>query len=106
MSGHLVNVEITDEAEADLFTMYVHGMREWGVEKANQYQARIDSDIDNLAANPQLGTVRLGSISGIRMFPVDGHNLYYQVVADTVLILRILHSSVDSRRIISQNEQQ
>jgi toxin ParE1/3/4 len=89
---------IAPAAKTDLKDIYQFGLSQWG-------QAQSDSYLDNLKAHfwylteqPLMGIDRSELLPGVRSLPTENHTLFYRVTAETVEIIRVLHSRQDPQR--------
>ena len=74
----------------------------FGQAQADSYQTKIERGVDSIAANPRIGrpySGRSNQIGDVRRYAVGRHMVFYQTPAEgEVLILRILHQSMDFER--------
>ena len=58
---------------------------------------RIEAEANTLALQPLMGRVRTELAKGVRSWPVSkSYNLYYQVAADAITVIRVLHQARDT----------
>jgi toxin ParE1/3/4 len=94
----MFEVRITPLALADLEDIWYYTFREWSFEQADVYQSSIEYGFSRLAENPFQGK----SIDNIKLgyfrFDVKQHSIFYYVEKNVVVIVRILHEMMDSKR--------
>lgn len=87
---------LTQEARSDLKHIARFTQKRWGRAKRNQYLKSMDDVFHLLAEQPSLGATCDDVLPGYRRFPQGSHVVFYQVAsAGDVLIVRILHRSMD-----------
>jgi toxin ParE1/3/4 len=70
--------------------------RIWGENQSLLYQSAIARVIDLLRDHPQVGRQRDDLLLGCRSIQVEQHVIYYQIRADAIAVLRILHRRQDA----------
>ena len=58
----------------------------------------LDETFDRLLATPLIGAVQGDLPAGVRAFSYRSHRIYYRIIDDDVLILRILHHARSDAR--------
>ena len=88
--------DLTKAACEDLKSIAKFTQERWGVRQRNTYLKEIDQVFRVLAKNPDIGRACGEVREGYRKFPHGSHVIYYnQIDGDPVLIVRILHSTMD-----------
>ena len=88
--------DLTKAACEDLKSIAKFTQERWGVRQRNTYLKVIDQVFRVLAKNPDMGRACDEVREGYRKFPHGSHVIYYnQIDGDPVLIVRILHSTMD-----------
>ena len=88
--------DLTRSAQADLKAIARFTQERWGVRQRNSYLKEIDQVFNALAKNPMMGRACDEVREGYRKLPHGSHVIYYkQQEADLVLVVRILHISMD-----------
>ena len=88
--------DLTKSALADLKSIATYTQERWGVRQRNTYLKEIDRAFHALAKNPVMGRTCDEVREGYRKFPHGAHVIYYkQVASDVLLIVRILHATMD-----------
>ena len=93
-----MSLRISGPAEADLEDIWISGAARWGVRQAQAYSNAIFDVFDLLAEFPMLGTSRPDIAAGLRLMVVRRHLMFYRVIEDEVVVVRILHHNMDPLR--------
>jgi toxin ParE1/3/4 len=91
-------IDLTSRAREDLRDIQLYGIRQWGEDQADAYEADIMQALDTLERNPRVGRVRDDLRRGLRSYPVRRHVIVYQIDEEAIVVLRIVHASMDLRR--------
>jgi toxin ParE1/3/4 len=92
----MIRYKLTKEAVRDLEDIWSYTFEKWSVEQADRYYHLIIDEIGFIASNPHLGKSRDYIIKGYRSSNVKSHIVFYKMLNDDkVLIVRILHQSMD-----------
>lgn len=102
MSAHDRRVVLAPDALQDLRAIRLYGLRQWGAERTNAYRQELDNGFQILQRHPFIGVARDELLTGLRLFPIENHVIYYRVTPDSVEILRILHKRAEASRIFSR----
>ena len=95
---------LTKEAAGDLYRIWEYTVDTWSEKQADKYYEMLISAFKKLAQNPEkLGKSYEMIHAGLKGFLIGRHVIFYlvQETAD-VLIVRILHSSMDFARHLKQ----
>ena len=88
--------DLTRSAQADLKSIARFTQERWGVRQRNAYLKEVDQVFRALMKNPEMGRACDEIREGYRKFPHGSHVIYYkQHDADLLLIVRILHATMD-----------
>lgn len=88
--------QLTNMAKSDLKDIALFTSRRWGREQRNIYVKQFDESFWLLAENPDIGKACDDIREGYRKFPQGSHViLYQQIGSQNILIIRILHKSMD-----------
>jgi toxin ParE1/3/4 len=92
------HVELTHAAREDLKEIGRFTHRQWGGLQRVKYMGEIEQRIRELANNP--GTARLRSDIGpdIRSALIGRHVVFFRTTEAGILILRVLHASMEVAR--------
>jgi len=89
------NYRIRSLAQADLESIWLYTMEQWGVEQANTYLEAIIQRFDWLVDNPLLGKQRDDIKEGYYCFPEGMHLVFYIIKDNQIEIIGIPHQSMD-----------
>ena len=89
---------IRPEAEKDLKGISRYTQSAWGPEQARKYLRALHQKLQRLAANPNLGVMRDDVGRGYRSAPVGHHLVFYRLVGDDIVVVRVLHESMNVQR--------
>ena len=87
----------TPRAERDLEEIWAYSAEHWSTAQADGYLREIFAVADDLAGGRRKGRP-VAVRSGYYKLAVGSHVVYFQLVDDTVLIIRILHQRMDIDR--------
>ena len=94
--------DLTRSAQADLESIARFTQERWGVRQRNAYLKEVDRVFRALAKNPLMGRTCDDIREGYRKFPHGSHVIFYkQLGEDELLIVRILHGTMDVESNIS-----
>ena len=94
--------DLTRSAQADLKSIARYTQERWGVRQRNTYLKEVDQVCRTLAKNPLMGRSCDDIREGYRKFPHGSHVIFYkQLGEDELLIVRILHGTMDVESNIS-----
>jgi len=83
------------QAVSDLEEIYVYSRREFGEARAATYVSALEQGFQSLASNQQLGPSRDDVSRGLRALRIQSHYVFYRIVEDGIVIVRVLHTSRD-----------
>jgi len=92
------------EADDDFAQIYLYGLQNFGRRQAEIYAIGLLDALDHLATHPRLGRERTDIRPPVRLLPHVSHNILYTVADGDVLVLRIVHASVDWVRLFDKPE--
>jgi toxin ParE1/3/4 len=87
-------------AEADLVEIYDYTVEQWSVNQANRYVTDIQSAISALVEGVKVGRRRVDMPDGYLAQRVGSHLIIYRET-NMILIVRVLHTSMDAPRHIT-----
>jgi toxin ParE1/3/4 len=94
MSGYA----LTPKARADLENIWTYSAERWDVAQADEYLRKIRLAVELVAADPS----KARSCNQVRaeyfQYPAGSHMLFFKQDGDRILIVRILHQSMDFQR--------
>lgn len=95
----MLELEISPEAENDLLEIWLYIADDHPV-NADRYLDKLHEKIIKLIEFPDIGRdrpdlVEANTTKGLKSFPVDPYNLYYQVTDTKLLLVRVLPGDRD-----------
>lgn len=96
-SRGLIDIEILQRTQDDIFNIIEYGTAEHGEAQAHDYVGKKAARINWLSANPRFGPVHSELRGGIRSFRQGQHRIYYKASTKELTVIRILHVSMDIR---------
>lgn len=87
---------ISDAAKRDLVRIGDYTRREWGAAQKRKYLDEIKEKLRALSNTPGIGAPRDDIDEGIRAFPALRHIIFYRETDKEVVIVRILHESMNT----------
>lgn len=94
----MAEYRLTPAAENDLEAIWVHTLRQWGTEQANNYTDMLAKIFAELAQSPQSAPACDHIRPGYRRRVAERHIIYFRVTTYGIAIVRILHDRMDVRR--------
>lgn len=98
MSAPKRAVILSPAAQADFTDVLLYSWQQWGEAQRDRYEASLERAIAGLADRPDAGVHRPRLFPGCRGRPVERPVLSYQIMNDTVEVVRILHERTDPTR--------
>ena len=83
-------------AAADVTGIADYTIERFGIEQARRYRDGLEFCFQSLADNPLLGRSAEELAANLRRFEYESHVVYYQPQDGSVLIVRVLHESMDT----------
>lgn len=94
---------LSTKAKSDLIKIARYTQLTWCTAQRNDYLKRLDNTFHQLADEPQMGSRCDYIREGYRKRPQGSHLVYYKDnKANQILIVRILHKSMDVHRAIKK----
>lgn len=97
-------IRLTARAEADLAGIADYTIETFGIEQARRYRDDLEGCFRTIAENPRLGRSAEALAAGLRRVEHRSHVVFYLVDESGILIVRVLHSSMDAGRHVSGPE--
>jgi toxin ParE1/3/4 len=88
-------LRVSDPARRDLEGIGDYTRREWGARQKRKYLGQIRDAFRMLRDSPGIGTPRDDIVAGLRAHPVGRHVVFFRESGDAVVIVRVLHESMD-----------
>jgi toxin ParE1/3/4 len=93
MSAHRRSIRLSSRADRDFRGILLYTLQTWGPTQRRTYRAILTNGLHQIAQHPYVGQPRDDIFPGCRTLQIEQHVLYYyQPEADTIEVLRILHS--------------
>jgi toxin ParE1/3/4 len=89
---------LSREADADIESIAEASLRQWGLARAEKYILGMHETFQTLVEFPDLGRDAGHIRPGYRKIETASHSVFYRKTGDSVLIVRILHQSMDFGR--------
>ena len=90
----MLELEVSPEAENDLLEIWLYIAEDQAI-NADRYLDKLQEKALTLAEFPNLGRDRPELGEGLKSFPVDRYNLYYQVSESKLILVRVLPADRD-----------
>ena len=84
-------VQFSADALEEYGAIFRESIRLFGVDQADRYALQIDSALDTMPDNPEIGASRADLISGLRRFRVGSHFVYYLHNSEEIKVVHIYH---------------
>ncbi|NOY72168.1 MAG: type II toxin-antitoxin system RelE/ParE family toxin [Gammaproteobacteria bacterium] len=85
-------------AEDDLINIWIYGYEQWGITQADHYIEGLGSRLTSLAQSPETCRERKEFSPPVRICPYVSHVIVYTIEDDSILVIRVLHKSMDIER--------
>ena len=82
-------------AEADLLSIFLHGIEQWGTTQAESYAIQITEALQLLSESPGMGREREEIYPNARSYLVGSHIIFYKHNKDVIEISRVLRQRMD-----------
>ena len=89
------NYRLTPVAKANLVRIWNYTVKKWGAARAEKYLLDIETQLELLADNPEIGRHRPEIRDGYYSFPVARHIIFYMKAIDCIQIIGVLHGKMD-----------
>ena len=94
----MADLRISRRAAADLAEIADYTISEFGVSQARRYRDQLQACFTSITGNPSLGKSADDLAPGLRRIRQQAHVVFYRPGPDHVLIVRVLHNSMDFER--------
>ena len=94
----MIDHSLSPRARRDLREIWGFTFERWGKDQADRYIVRLHRAIEIVAGNPTRGRSCDNLRAGYWRYSAGAHVLFYRLVADQVVIMRVLHQSMDFAR--------
>jgi toxin ParE1/3/4 len=103
MKGH--KLRFSEQAEADMLGIAEYSLRQWGERQAARYLAGLAACCGQVADHPLMGRACSQILPGLRRIEQGRHVVFFLVAEGDVLIVRVLHNSMQPERWIQGEEE-
>lgn len=90
-----MRLKITQPADRDIDALFMYGRRVHGEQHAESYLMGLLEYLGQIPLSPLSAQLRDEASPPVRLRVYRGHNIIFDVTAEEVIILRILHHSVN-----------
>ena len=97
----MVVYRLSRRADDDLDAIYEYTTVNFGSEQARSYLIGLHDRFEELAALPALGRNAERLAPGLRRYPYRSHVVFYVPEGESVLIVRVLHESMEPSKHIA-----
>ena len=87
-------------ARGDLLNIRAYSIDQFSAEIADVYFLGFDEAFNLLALHPMAGPERSDISKGLRCLVHSKHRIFYRVKKDMVVIVRVVHHSMDDRQVL------
>ncbi|MEH6717181.1 type II toxin-antitoxin system RelE/ParE family toxin [Parasphingorhabdus flavimaris] len=94
----MADLRLSRRAASDLAEIADYTIAEFGIDQARRYRDQLQACFRSLLANPQLGRSAEAVAPGLRRIRQQAHVVFYRVEREGLLIVRVLHHSMDFER--------
>ncbi|MFN0052782.1 MAG: type II toxin-antitoxin system RelE/ParE family toxin [Planctomycetales bacterium] len=89
------SVVLTQRALTDLREIERYSVNEWGRKAAEKYMSAFAAALDRLQESPEILRLELDFAPGLYFYRVNRHILVCDFQEESVLVLTVIHSSMD-----------
>jgi toxin ParE1/3/4 len=95
----MAEYRLSKRAESDLAEIADYTIETFGIKQSRRYRDGLNTCFQSLADNPKLGrSAKLHFAPELRRYEYQSHVVFYMPEARDVLIVRVLHKSMDAPR--------
>lgn len=92
------DLRLSRRAANDIAEIADYTIAEFGIEQARRYRDLLDACFTSLRERPRLGASAGEVAPGLRRIRQQAHVIFYRWNAEEILIVRVLHYSMDFGR--------
>jgi toxin ParE1/3/4 len=96
----MANVYYQAKADRDLDEVWFEIAQD-SLRRADAYIEQIHETCELIAENPRMGVERPDLDEDVRSFPVDRYVIFYEIIPDGIVILRVWHTARDPKDFIA-----
>lgn len=90
-----MKLKISKAASQDMENIYLYGFLTFGESQADIYMGALSDRFGLLCSNPEIGRLDARVNPAVRRFDFESHVIFYDAEDDHILVVRILHKSMD-----------
>lgn len=90
-----MELRLSPAAQSDIADIWDFTAERWSVDQAEHYVSRIRDGLEDLAAGRRSSRTADHIWPGYRACIVGSHIAYFRIDADNLVVIRILHQSMD-----------
>ena len=94
----MIGVRLSKQAQADLETIRAYSVAHFGDDVARTYLESFEKTFHLLAEHPRIGILHADFDPPIHSISNGSHRLYYDIIAEEVIVQTILHKATDAKR--------
>lgn len=88
--------KLSQEADSDLYALYIEGIEEHGIVQADKYYDELIGALDLLGRHPEMARIRFEIDPPVRVHPHKEHIIIYDIEDDgDVFIVRVRNRRED-----------
>jgi toxin ParE1/3/4 len=87
-------LRVSAEAETDIDEIVAYTIATWGPEQGDIYLAKLETGLNLLVTNPNIGRLCDSLQKGLRRFEIEHHVAFYMPEPDGVFVVRVLHQTM------------
>lgn len=91
-----MRLDLTEEARGDLDDILAYSVKNWGVDRGFAYVEDIRDVMDDMLERVSPGGAAEDVASGLRRQLAGSHSIWFRLVGERLLVLRVLHQSRDA----------
>lgn len=93
---------VSKKARQDIREIGLFTQRRWGPERRRKYLAGMSNCIERLSETPAMAPLRREYVPPVRLHLYESHLIVYLDDSDGILIVRVLHKSMDVQARLSE----
>jgi len=96
-------LHVSGLARRDLRLIGKYTLRAWGSVQKKKYLGQIKHGFKLISENPEIGRPRGDIDTGLMSYPIQKHKVFYRTTKHELIVVRVLHESMDVGRYLSTN---
>jgi len=100
----MANATLSPRAEQDMREIWHYSVETWSERQAQTYSDALFDIMEDLAKAPERGQSAQDIAEGLRRQRCQSHVIFYRLVSDGVLIVRVLHQNMDFATHLANDE--